>query len=438
MSVEDIDMKDPDDPSNNSSMRPSLSSNQIAQTKAHRGTNSIQEIPSDSREILKAKRRLKSPDSKSIKLIFILDTNILVQYHSELKKMIASLQASIKSIRFIIPLLVIQELDVLKRDKKTNQSTIRSVNTLMDHPSVQSDSNWLEEFPVPVVQRTEETIDVLEMNNDDRILKKSLIIKKLSELPKNNVILITNDLNLRNKAIATGLISWSWESFNKCPKNGTLTPLLEIKSPERKQFSSHQAKCSTGVSRPSSSAPARMHHGPNSTSQINGSPGLLLKKKKISDNANEDNTKFQRSCLDIIRTFIIKHLKEIYGDELWDKIFTINFENCTLRQLVDVLKRGWIGAFSDIFNRNDKVQKLISSLLEELDSSESSPKALELKNSLVKMIETYEQERILAKSPGERLARSKNVPLKRKAREKGSECDSESKKMHIDPIRVFI
>lgn len=434
MSVEDIDMEDADDPSNTNSTSIIPSSNQITQHTSHHSAISTQNAQNGCREVLKARRRLKSSDSRSIKLVFILDTNILVQYHSELKQIIASLRASIKSIRFIIPLLVIQELDILKRDKKTDQSTIKSVNALMNHSSVQSDRNWLEEFPAPVIERIEETLDVLEMNNDDRILKKSLVIKKLSELPKDNVILVTNDVNLRNKALATGLVSWSWNIFHKCPKNGILKPLLEIKSPERKQCLSHQAKCSPGVSGHSFSSPARMKFTPDSISQTNKVPSL----KKTSGSVNEDMIRFKKSDLDKIKTFVIRHLKETYGDELWDKIFKINFENCSLRQLVDVLKRGWIGTFSDAFNRSDKVQKLISSLLEELNSSESSSKVTKLKNSLVKMIETSEQNCILAKSPGERLTRSKDLSLKRKSREKCSESDSGSKKMHIDPIRITI
>lgn len=136
------------------------------------------------------------------KKIFVLDTSVILYNHSAIY--------SFEDNDVAIPITVLEELDHFKKGNDTKNFETREFIRIMDKLSVDhSLQNWIPigqpnhgKFKVVMQEQTSGLPDATkifgENNADHRILNAVLSLSK--DYPKNKVILVTKDINLRLKA----------------------------------------------------------------------------------------------------------------------------------------------------------------------------------------------------------------------------------------------
>jgi len=142
---------------------------------------------------------------------FVLDTSVLLHDHQSL--------SNFKENNVAIPITVLEELDKFKIGNDTKNFSAREVIRFIDKLSISSSlQNW-----VTLGKGMGKLKIIMETNpknlnaenvyssskNDHKIINAALHLK---ETEKNNVILVTKDINLRIKAKALGLISEDYET----------------------------------------------------------------------------------------------------------------------------------------------------------------------------------------------------------------------------------
>lgn len=390
------------------------------------------------REILQARRKLHDPSK--LQFIFIIDTNIVIS-HLELKTFM--LEARQLNVTFVIPFVVIQELDILKHKRDADHHHIAFIHqSLTTKNCVLSDKNLLKLWPQNKIKAALATVgDLTEMNNDDKILKTSLVIKELTQEHGSSVYLITDDVNLSTKAIATDLDCMNWTSFTKLwtnlsSKNFTL--------PNNSHSNKVSIKLPHPIVLPSRKPPSFRCREKRKESQekisIDSDTSMIssshisdgeTRSKKLSDLSTEA---LQEIAKDHLVVLIKKILQSTYK-ELWDSMFKIDLNHCTLLEALDVLKRGWIGVFSDAFNRNKATQNLVTTLVKDLRHKSEEKVERGHLLELIESIQAANQINQNQNSPSERLSRVMKSLRKRKA---PHESSNKVKYMHIDPIRITI
>lgn len=292
------------------------------------------------RKVIKAKRRILKPKPNK-PLLIVLDTNIIIKHLNDIKFFLSTLDTN-DNLTFVIPLIVIQELDCLKTKLIKNKAAItKAFLFINEHLKVKkwvtSDVSLLEKVAEDV--NMEHRVDMIQMNNDDRILRRSLILKE--SFVKNLVIILTDDLNLRNKALALNLSSMKWSEFTHSYKFGL--PLTNATDCEK------------------------------------------LTKVNQETFSHSDWISVKYEAEQKLNIFIKKVLKEIYGS-IWETIFKIDFKNCNLNDQIRVIKQGWVGTFSDFFERDNKWKTKIDTIFQLLHKENKVNDLKELINPLIQYI----------------------------------------------------
>ncbi|XP_053214754.1 transcriptional protein SWT1-like [Panonychus citri] len=319
------------------------------------------------RKRIRGKRVTKRSSGK---FILVLDTNILIDHLTDLKTFL-SYNHLVESCRLIIPLVVIQELDTLKKSKQSYVQNFKFINEqLRAEASICSDKVWLKKHPPETVAEASAKVDLIEINNDDRILKSSLLINQVSEPTENTVILITDDLNLRNKALASALKSMDWDAF--CDKFGIENTSCAKKGKTVERLRPTIKRLQTGtiskVEPTTSGTKNATSESPTDTMQF----GDWLTLKYSTERK--------------LKEFLEKILRKEYND-LWDKIFKIDFSNCSLFEIIRCIKQGWLGTFSDIFERDRSVLQTIETLFELLKNEKDTSQLTTLVYKLLQSID---------------------------------------------------
>lgn len=365
--MEDVDMMEVDeDHLDHSKAVKRLPNGQLISNKR---ANEAVDCVHGPRKKIRAKRLIKRSGGK---FIIVLDTNILINHLSDLKTFLSNTHL-VESCSLIIPLIVIQELDCLK---KTNQSFVQNFKFINEQlragKALFSDKIWLKKYPPDKVEAALARIDVTEINNDDRVLKASLLINEISAKSDNTVILVTDDLNLRNKALAATLKVTDWGGF--CDKFG-------IESTSKSKTGKIVEKF-----RPA-------------TKKIN----VQINKDRKTDTTSSSKTDFSTDTMQFgdwltlkysaeikLKAFMEKILRKEY-DDLWDKIFKINFSNCSLFEIIRCLKHGWLGTFSDIFNRDKEVYQTIETMFELLKTEKNTNELTTLIHNFLQLVDKIEE-----------------------------------------------
>ncbi|XP_017494676.1 PREDICTED: formin-like protein 5, partial [Rhagoletis zephyria] len=165
------------------------------------------------RQKLKARRKLSEV------YICVLDTNVLLDDLNGIKTMVNNCNNKSKAgggggslvHKVIIPMVVLQELDGIKSDKsrakhQTAQSAAKFLNAQLIIPNGfvkgEPDKN-------PATRMSEHTFQVL--GNDDRIVECCLRLRELHS--DKTVILLSHDINLRNKALTLNIEATVMDDF---------------------------------------------------------------------------------------------------------------------------------------------------------------------------------------------------------------------------------
>lgn len=328
---------------------------------------------------IKARRKLVSHS-----YICVLDTNVILDDLNAIKSLIAehtSPSTSDKShsisrliYKIIVPMVVLQELDGIKMSTNrpktlTNiaQNAIKFINEqLMLKNKLQGEPDKNPE------NRMSECILPVE-NNDDRILDCCI---RLSELfSDKTVILLTNDINLQNKAATWKIEATSMDFFKMKHKGST------------KAFTNGKSKCAQTeqvIESVEEEVPKPKRHKLNSKVSSNKrnsitSNSTTLPSKPDLTTSNSKAVKahtpgaIQKVQLEtVLIKFIVDQLEKQYG-KTWVTIFNkFNPKIATLTDSLKMLKSNWLGVFSDCFKRDTSVLEIIKSLLDAKNAKNSS------------------------------------------------------------------
>ena len=159
--------------------------------------------------------------------IFVIDTSVLLHDHQSI--------LNFKEQNVVIPITVLEELDKFKSGNDTKNFSAREVIRFIDKLSLKSSlQNWISlgknlgDFKI-IMEFNDEVINAEHIyasgKNDHKIINSALFLKKSH--PKNQVILVTKDINLRIKAKALNLLAEDYEtgkvSLKEISSKSTLT-----------------------------------------------------------------------------------------------------------------------------------------------------------------------------------------------------------------------
>nr|XP_023404957.1 transcriptional protein SWT1 isoform X4 [Loxodonta africana] len=145
------------------------------------------------------------------KLLIVIDTNILMNHLKFVRILKTTEIPGFDSLVLIIPWIVVQELDRMKAGKLLKHAqpkAIPAVHFINDSLRNQDRKLWGQSIQLA----SQKLYGLSDENNDDRVLKCCLQYQEL--FPCSLVILCTDDRNLRNKGLISGVKSLSKEELS--------------------------------------------------------------------------------------------------------------------------------------------------------------------------------------------------------------------------------
>ncbi|KAF6734396.1 Transcriptional protein SWT1 [Oryzias melastigma] len=276
--------------------------------------------------------------------ILVLDTNILL---SHLDYVIRITSHGLGALGFpvvLIPWVVLQELDSLKRGRGLSGSVAHLAipaisyiyNTLKKrHPRLWGQS----------MQQAAQSCNGLNAeNNDDRVLQCCLQYQNL--YPECALILCTNDKNLSSKALLSGIRALSKKDLE-----------AEVEKSKHPVMPHNRERAPSPMSHTCSTPAPPKHQQQTVLSQ-----GFLEEDEtqKESDTGGEDEEEKQRlseclsdleKCLrDVLSAVVEKEMKVAF-DDIWHEVVCIK-PPWTLNGVLQCLKKHWIAVFGLIVPRN--------------------------------------------------------------------------------------
>ncbi|XP_073072997.1 transcriptional protein SWT1 isoform X2 [Manis javanica] len=159
------------------------------------------------------------------KLLIVIDTNILMNHFKFVRVLKKTEIPGYDSLVLIIPWVVVQELDRMKDGKLlkcAQHKAIPAVHFINDSLRNQDRKLWGQSIQLA----SQKLYGLSDENNDDRVLKCCLQYQQL--FPCSFVILCTDDRNLRNKGLISGVKSLSKEELSaellNLPLNTSVCP----------------------------------------------------------------------------------------------------------------------------------------------------------------------------------------------------------------------
>uniref|UniRef100_A0A3P8SN08 Transcriptional protein SWT1 n=1 Tax=Amphiprion percula TaxID=161767 RepID=A0A3P8SN08_AMPPE len=291
-------------------------------------------------------------------LILVLDTNILLSHLDYVKKIRFHGLGALGLPVVLIPWVVLQELDSLKRGKGFAGSVAHLATPAISYiyNSLKSREPYL--WGQSMQQAAESINGVNAENNDDRVLQCCLQYQNL--YPECALILCTNDKNLCSKGLLSGvhaLCKNDLESKVERSRHG-LDILENIQAPRLPHVSPQIS--SPMLSR--SSTPVQ----PHSQEKAGCSVGLIEKDTKRLGERDEEKTKWDlrrnvsglEDCLrEVLSDVLEVEMKAVYED-LWIEVI-YQKPPWTLKDVLQCLKKHWIAVFGFIVPRS-KLQTVLN------------------------------------------------------------------------------
>ncbi|XP_034386297.1 transcriptional protein SWT1 isoform X2 [Cyclopterus lumpus] len=280
-------------------------------------------------------------------LILVLDTNILISHLDYVKNIKSHGLGAVGFPIVLIPWVVLQELDSLKRGRGMSGSVGHLAAPAISyiHNSLKKPGTDL--WGQSMQQAVESSNGQNAENNDDRVLLCCLQYQSL--YPECALILCTNDKNLCSKALLSGVNALSKndleEEIRKSrhdfhPPQNTRSLVLPHVSPHLS--SPMQSRCFT---------PAQPH-----SQERTGLSGEGKDNKLLSTREDEEKTKVNPSrselsdCLrDVLSDVLEVEMKTVY-EELWLEIVYLK-PPWTLQDVLHCLKKHWIAVFGHVVPR---------------------------------------------------------------------------------------
>ncbi|XP_037325913.2 transcriptional protein SWT1 isoform X1 [Pungitius pungitius] len=289
-------------------------------------------------------------------LILVLDTNILLSHLDYVKKMRFHGLRAMGVPVVLIPWVVLQELDSLKRGRSTSGSVAHLAIPAISY-IYNSLKNREPHLRGQSMQQASESSNGLNAeNNDDRVLQCCLQYQSLH--PECAVILCTNDKNLCSKALLSGVNALSMndlEAANKKSGHG-FHPLQNINTPIMPCANPHLPSRTQS----SSSTPAQPH-----TRERTGWSVEEKDYKPLSTREEEEKRKWNprsicdlEDCLREVLSDVLEVEMKAAFDDLWLEIVYLK-PPWSLQDVLQCLKKHWIAVFGQFVPR-EKFQTVLN------------------------------------------------------------------------------
>ncbi|XP_044054834.1 transcriptional protein SWT1 isoform X2 [Siniperca chuatsi] len=317
-----------------------------------------------------ADTRCKQPPQQD--LILVLDTNILLSHLDYVKKIRSHGLGGLGFPVVLIPWVVLQELDSLKRGKGLSGSVAHLATPAISHIYNSLKSREPHLWGQSMQQAAVSSNGLNAENNDDRVLQCCLQYQSL--YPECALILCTNDKNLCSKALLSGLkalskndleaeVGRSRHGFHSLQNTKTAT--LPHISP---QISSPMLSRSYTPVQPHSQERTGLSVGliEKASLQVHLYEQFNSDDKRPSKRENEEKTKWDLSrlvseledCLrEVLSDVLEVEMKAAY-EELWLEIVYLK-PPWTLQDVLQCLKKHWIAVFGHIVPRR-KLQTVLN------------------------------------------------------------------------------
>ncbi|XP_059197577.1 transcriptional protein SWT1 isoform X2 [Centropristis striata] len=303
-------------------------------------------------------------------LIIVLDTNILLSHLDYIKKIQSHGLGGLGFPIILIPWVVLQELDYLKRGRGLSGSVAHMATPAISYIYNSLKSRKPHLWGQSMQQATASCNGLNAENNDDRVLQCCLQYQSL--YPECAHILCTNDKNLCSKALLSGVTAFSKSDLEaEVGRSGHgFHPLQNIKTPMLPHIS-HQVP---GPMQSRSFTPVQPH------SQVRtGIPVEEKDSEQLSKREDEEQTKWDRSsvseleeCLREVLSDVLEVEMKAAFEDLWLEIVYIK-PPWTLLDVLQCLKKHWIAVFGHIVPR-DYLQTVLS-LIDFFNSGKTSDRS---------------------------------------------------------------
>uniref|UniRef100_G1SMS1 Transcriptional protein SWT1 n=1 Tax=Oryctolagus cuniculus TaxID=9986 RepID=G1SMS1_RABIT len=256
-------------------------------------------------------------------LLIVIDTNILMNHLKFVRILNTTEIPGFDRLILIIPWVVVQELDRMKEGKLLKHAqykAIPAVHFINDSLKSKDRKLWGQSIQLA----SQKFYGLRDENNDDRVLKCCLQYQEL--FPCSLVILCTDDRNLRNKGLISGVKSLSKEELS-----------AELLNLSQNTDVCHQP-C---VSKQQLKAEAALLEGSHEEEAANSGLSILLE-SIISD--------LEKSLGTALSSILETEMKIAFGN-LWMEILYVK-PPWTLIHLLRCFKKHWLAVFGLIMEKN--------------------------------------------------------------------------------------
>ncbi|XP_012584302.1 PREDICTED: transcriptional protein SWT1 [Condylura cristata] len=275
------------------------------------------------------------------KLLIVIDTNILMNHLKFVRILKTTEIPGFDRLVLIIPWVVVQELDRMKAGKllkHAQHKAVPAVHFINDSLKDQDRKLWGQSMQLA----SQKLYGLSDENNDDRVLKCCLQYQEL--FPCSVVILCTDDRNLRNKGLISGVKSLSKEELSA----ELLNLSLNTDVCHQPCISKQQLKAEA----------ASLEESYEEESKNSGLPILL--ESIISD--------LEKSLGTALSSILETEMKIAFGN-LWMEMLYLK-PPWTLIHLLQCFRKHWVAVFGLVMEKNLLVT--IESLYENLCKANSA------------------------------------------------------------------
>ncbi|XP_065811647.1 transcriptional protein SWT1 isoform X1 [Labrus bergylta] len=290
-------------------------------------------------------------------LFLVLDTNILISHLDYVKKIRSHGLEALGFPVVLIPWVVLQELDSLKRGNGLSGSVAHRATPAISYICNSLKSREPGLWGQSMQQAAASSNDLNAENNDDRVLQCCLQYQTL--YPECALILCTNDKNLCSKAILSGVKALSKTDLEQevvRTRHG-FNPLQNIKTSSLPRISPQVS--STILNRSFTVQPPGRERAELS---------VELVEKDYKEEQDKERAEWGPTCVSALEDCLRAVLSEVLEvemkaafDDIWLEIVYVK-PPWTLQDVLLCLKKHWIAVFGQIVSRRllQTVQNLIN------------------------------------------------------------------------------
>nr|XP_034977224.1 transcriptional protein SWT1 isoform X1 [Zootoca vivipara]XP_034977225.1 transcriptional protein SWT1 isoform X1 [Zootoca vivipara]XP_034977226.1 transcriptional protein SWT1 isoform X1 [Zootoca vivipara]XP_034977227.1 transcriptional protein SWT1 isoform X1 [Zootoca vivipara] len=311
--------------------------------------------------------------------LIVIDTNIMISHLEFIKSLKNTDIPGVGRFVLVIPWVVLQELDNLKRGKilaKVGQKAIPAVHFIYTCLKNQDPRLWGQSMQLASQQTRSFCVE----NNDDRVLQCCLQYQNL--FPQAEIVLMTDDKNLCSKALVSEVKALSKADFVTALQKLTIDTIMLTQDASSGQSQSER--------------------------------DTITKKAgdKFADPVPRIIVDIKESLQEVLSCILETEMKNAFGD-LWEEM-VYHHPPWTLTKVLECYKRHWMAVFGMVISRNflstieylhehlckdsvlkpstvNEVLQVSKTLLEEFSSRSEYdgilPKALAQVNKLLKTLE---------------------------------------------------